>query len=130
MTTASLAPSTSARAQTRTRVSTARASVATLAKFAVLGWSALYVAYALRMVIAAGPLHLHEFVFVLGAITLVAAFAWVMPFVGALMLGSAGTAVWIFLDVTPANVWLAGAAYVAMALTMGSWVAESRQREA
>ena len=68
--------------------------------------------------------------FVLGAITLALVFAWVMPFAGALMLGSAGTAVWMFLDATPANAWLAGAAYVAMGLTLARWVAESRQREA
>lgn len=130
MSTASLAPSTAARTRARTHVSTARASLASLSKFAVLGWSALYVAYALRMVVDAGPHHLHEFVFVLGAITLALVFAWVMPFAGALMLGSAGTAVWMFLDATPANAWLAGAAYVAMGLTLARWVAESRQREA
>lgn len=129
MTTASLAPSTSARTQTRTRVATERTSLATLSKFALLGWSALYVAYALRMVVDAGPQHLHEFVFVLGAITLVAVFAWVMPFAGALMLGSAGTAVWMFLDGTPANAWLAGAAYVAMGMTMYRWIHDHQPRE-
>lgn len=130
MTTASLAPRASTRERARTQVSTARVSLATLSKFAVLGWSALFVAYSTRMVVDAGPHHLFEFVFVLGGLVLVAVAAWLVPYAGALLLGSAGTAVWIFLDATPANALLAGAAYVAMGLTMVRWVSESRQREA
>lgn len=129
MTTASYAPSTPARAHVRTQTRTARAILAPLAKLSVLGWTALFMAYATRMVIDAGPLHLFEYVFVLGAIVLVAAFAWLLPFAGALLLGSAGTAVWIFLDATPANAWLACAAYLAMGLSMYRWLQESQPRE-
>lgn len=129
MTTATYATRASAHTHLRTQTRSTSTLTTSLAKFAVLGWSALFIAYATRMVIDAGPSQLFEYVFVLGAIVLVGAFAWLLPFAGALLLGSAGTAAWIFLDATPANAWLAGAAYLAMGLTMYRWILEHPARE-
>jgi hypothetical protein len=95
---------------------------ASASKLALLACAALYSAYALQRTAEAGPSHLFELVFVLGAIALVVAATWLMPFLGSLLLCGGGTAVWIFLDTTPDNAWLAGAAFVAMAFSLRRWM--------
>ena len=99
-----------------------------LARGAVLAAAALATTTALRMGAAAGPSELYLLVFALGAIALVSVVAWLFPFVGALLVGAAGTAVWVVLDATPLNAWLALAAFVAVGFLMRHWMVEATLR--
>jgi len=101
-----------------------------LARVALLAASACFTAAALRAGAEAGPSELYLLVFALGAIALVTALAWLLPFAGALLIGSAGTAIWIFLDATPLNAWLALAAYVAVGFLLHAWLVEARTSDA
>lgn len=91
---------------------------------ALLACAALWIAYATRVAIDAGPYHLFELVFLVGAVMLVTGIAWYLPFFGAMIFCAASVATWIFLDATPINAWLASPAFVVSCLLLHRWQVE------